>query len=763
MTNLISQTMETVPLRGAGVDRVDGPLKVAGAAHYPSDFNFPNLVYASLVRSTVAAGRIRSIDTSLAEVAPGVLTVITHKNAPRLRRGPSTLLGPTPPPPLQHDQVLHYGQYVAVVVAETGEQATAAARLVQVTYEETKAVLHLDDPEAKSRKNPLLETKRGNVVHGLVAAEVTIEETYTTPDQTNNPLGLFSTVANWDGNALTVHDTTQYPYNVRDVLARTFKVPKESVRVLAPFVGGGFGAGLRTWPHVILAALAARTVNRPVKLVLTRPQMFTAVGHRPHSVQQIKIGASRDGKLVAITHEATSPTALEDGILYPITMGTSAAYACPNVATSDTQVRLNIPCPGFMRAPGEAEGNFALESAIDELSYRLGMDPLELRRRNYADVHPQTGLPWSSKALRACYEMGAERFGWSRRTPEPRSMRDGRWLVGYGMACMSFNHYQARCQARASLRADGTAYVRSAATDIGTGTYTVMAQVAAEVLGLDVNHVQFDLGDSAMPMSPQAGGSGLTGALGSAVHNACVNLVHKILDLAKKDAGSPLQGLGIEDIVVHDGRICRATDPAQGEAYTSILARHTLDELTADGESAPSRAEMGVMIGSMAVSRLGRIGSAVVRSTHATVPAGPFGAKFVEVRIDPDLRLIRVARVVSVIDGGRILNEKLARSQIIGGTVGGIGMTLLEETLTDERTGRIANATFGDYLVAVNADVPDMEVLFVGEPDPMTPIGTKGIGEIGLVGIAAAISNAVYHATGIRIRELPITLEKLLD
>jgi xanthine dehydrogenase YagR molybdenum-binding subunit len=754
--------METVPLTGSGVDRVDGPLKVAGAAHYPSDFSFPNLAYAVLVGSTVAAGRISSIDTALAEAAPGVLTVITHTNAPRLRRGPSTLLGPTPPPPLQHDRVLHYGQYVAVVVAETAEQATAAARLVQVTYEETKAVLHLDDPEAKSRKNPLLQTKRGDAVHGLASAEVTVEETYTTPDETNNPLGLFSTVAFWEGNSLTVHDTTQYPYNVRDVLARTFRVPKERVRVLAPFVGGGFGAGLRTWPHVILAALAARTVNRPVKLVLTRPQMFTAVGHRPNSVQQIKIGASRDGKLVAIKHAATSPTAIEDAILYPITMGTSAAYACPHVATSDTQVRLNIPCPGFMRAPGECEGNFALESALDELSYRLGIDPLELRLRNYAEVHPQTGLPWSSKALRECYEVGAERFGWSHRNPEPRSMRDGRWLVGYGMAGVSFSHYQARCKARASLRADGTAYVRSAATDIGTGTYTVMTQVAAEVLGLDVSHVQFDLGDSNMPLSPQAGGSGLTGALGSAVHNACVNLVRRILDLAQKDAGSPLQGLGIEDMVVRDGRICRADDPARGEAYTDILARHKLDELTSDGESAPSRSEMGVMIGSVAVSRLGRFGSAVVRSTHATVPAGPFGAKFVEVRIDPDLGLIRVARVVSAIDGGRILNEKLATSQIIGGTVGGIGMALLEETLTDARTGRIANATFGDYLVAVNADVPDMEVLFVGEPDPMTPIGTKGIGEIGLVGIAAAIANAVYHATGIRIRELPITLEKLL-
>ena len=762
MTTLISATLEAVSVIGAGVDRVDGPLKVAGAAHYPADFSFPHMVHAVLVGSTVAAGRVRTIDTSLAEAAPGTLTVITHKNAPRLRRGPSTLLGPAPPPPFQHDRVLHYDQYLAVVVAETIEQATAAARLVAVTYDEAKAVLDLDDPAAKSSKNPLLEIKRGDTAQGLATADVTIDERYTTPDETNNPLGLFSTVAFWDGNSLTVHDTTQHPYNVRNVLARTFKVPKERVRVLAPFVGGGFGAGLRTWPHVVLAALAARTVNRPVKVVVTRPQMFTAVGHRPHTVQHIKIGANRDGRLVAIEHDATHPTAMEDGIIYPVTMATSAAYTCPNVASSDTQVRLNIPCPGMMRAPGECEGNFALESAIDEVSYRLGIDPLELRLRNYADVHPQTDLAWSSKALRACYAAGAERFGWSRRTPEPRSMRDGRWLVGYGMAGVSYSHYQANCKARASLRTDGTAYVRSAATDIGTGTYTVMTQLAAEVLGLDVCHVQFDLGDSDMPMSPQAGGSGLTGALGSAVHNACVQLVRKFLDLAKTDAGSPLRDLGMEDIVVHNGRICRADDPSRGEAYTDILARHTLDELSADGESAPSRAEMGAMIGSLAVTRLGRLGSAIVRATHATLPAGAFGAKFVEVHVDPDLGLIRVTRVVSAIDGGHILNEKLATSQIIGGTVGGIGMALLEETLSDAKTGRIANATFGDYLVAVNADVPDMEVLFVGEPDPMTPIGTKGIGEIGIVGIAAAISNAVYHATGIRIRELPITLDKLV-
>jgi CO/xanthine dehydrogenase Mo-binding subunit len=526
---------------------------------------------------------------------------------------------------------------------------------------------------------------------------------------------------------------------VRAALAGAFGIPQGSVRVLAPFVGGGFGAGLRVWPHVILTALAARTVDRPVKLVLTRPQMFTGVGHRPTTIQQIKLGATSSGELIALDHQATSSVAMEDDNIEPVAAGSAAAYACPNVAARDQQVRLNIPAPGSMRAPGEGEGNFALESALDELAYALGMDPLQLRLRNYAGTHPQFGLPWSSKALRACYQQGAERFGRSRRTPQVGSMRQGDWLVGYGMAGVSYFWYQVPCQARASIGRDGTALVRSAATDIGTGTYTVMTQLSAELLGLGLDQVRFDLGDTDMPMAPQAGGSGLTAALGSAVYAACRQLVRAFLDTVKDDPDSPLRGCGLDEVRVADGRIHRTDNPEQGEAYTDILARHGLDELTADGDSAPPRPQ--------------DVGMA---------PAGAFGAKFVEVRVDPDLGLVRVARVVSAIDGGRILNEKLARSQIIGGTVGGIGMALLEETTSDPGTGRIANATLGNYLVAVNADVPDLEVLFVGEPDRFNPIGVKGIGEIGLVGIAAAIANAVYHATGRRIRSLPITIDQLL-
>jgi xanthine dehydrogenase YagR molybdenum-binding subunit len=698
---------QTAGLVGAGVDRVDGPAKVTGAARYPADFGFANLAYAVLVQSTVAAGRIRRMDTAAAEGAPGVLTVITHRNAPRLARAQGGL-GIGPPPPLQDDRVVHHGQHIAVVVAQTLEQAAAAARLVQTEYEPAEPLLDLDDPRAERVENASgRDVSRGDVAAGLAAAEVTVTVTYTTPVQTNNPLGLFATTAYWDGDLLTVHDSTQGPAFVRAALAEAFGLPEAAVRVLAPFVGGAFGAGLRTWPHVVLAALAARVADRPVKLVLSRAQMFTSVGYRPPTVQHLQVAARRTGELVAIDHEGIEPTALEDSYAESLTRATAVLYDCPNLSGRTRQVRLNVACPTWMRGPGEAPGVFALECALDELACELGMDPVELRLRNYAEVHPQTGRPWSSKALRACYEQGAERFGWARRTPEPRSMRRGRLLVGYGMASAYYGYVQVPCQARASLGLDGVAVVRSAATDIGPGTYTVMTQVAADALGLPLEQVRFELGDSTMPPAPLQGGSGLTAALGNAVHDACRQLRRAFAEL-----GPP------------------------GETYPAILARHGLAELSADGASA--------------------------RRRDSGLEPGIFAAKFAEVEADPDLGLVRVTRFVAAVDGGRILNPKTAASQIIGGTAGGIGMALLEQTVSDPGTGRIANATFGDYLVAVNADVPDIDVIFVGDPDPINPIGVKGIGEVAIVGVAPAIANAVFHATGRRIRSLPISAEQLL-
>jgi CO/xanthine dehydrogenase Mo-binding subunit len=731
-------TRETII--GDPVDRVDGPLKVTGAAPYPSDFTFPDLTHAVLVQSTIAAGRISSIDAAAAEAAPGVLAVITHENAPALADAPLTPLGPPPPFPFKDNRILHQGQHVAVVVARTREQAAAAARLVEISYEEVAPVLSIADPRA-----PVLldrwgqDVDRGDVTAALASAEVVYDETFTTAAVTNNPMGLFATVARWDGNRLIVHDSSQDPMSARRALATVFGLPETDVRVLVPYLGGGFGAGLRTWPHVILTALAARVVGRPVKLVLTRPQMFTSVGHRPQTRQRVRLGATRDGRLMAVDHEGTSTIgAVDDGGVEPVAQVTGNAYSCPNVATHDRRARLHIPSPHWMRGPGTTEGNFAVESALDELSYTLRIDPIELRLHNYAEVHPGSGRPWSSKALRECYHAGAERFGWARRTPGTGSMRDGNWLVGYGMAGVTFTSGQAPCQATVSVRRDGTAHVRSAATDLGTGTYTIATQVTAELLGLDIDQVHVEIGDSDLPFAPYSGGSGMATSMSGAIQDAVGKLVRAFLDVAAADESSPLRGRSPDDVTITNGGIHVIDDSSIGETYADILARHGLPELTAHGERDPR-----------------------VNAREPTAN-GSFAAWFAEVRVDADLGLLRVARIVSAVDAGRILNEKLARSQIIGGAVMGIGMTMLEETVFDHETGRIANATFGDYLIPANADVPDLDVAFVGTPDTARPLGIKGIGEIGVVGVSAAIANAVYHATGRRIRSLPITVEQLL-
>jgi xanthine dehydrogenase YagR molybdenum-binding subunit len=725
---------------GDPVDRVDGPLKVTGAAPYPSDFTFPGLTHAVVVQSTIAAGTIRGLDAAEAEAVPGVLAVITHENAPALAEGPMTPLGPSPPFPLRDNRIVHRGQHVAVVVARTREQARAAARLVRIGYEETAAVLGIGDPRAPVLVNKWgLDVDRGDVTAALASAEVTYDETFSTAAVTPNPMGLFATVARWDGDRLTVHDASQDPMLVRKTLAAVFDLPETDVRVLVPYLGGGFGAGLRVWPHVILAALAARIVGQPVKLVLTRPQMFTSVGHRPETRQRVRLGATRDGRLVAVDHESTSTIgALDDGGVEPVPQTTGNAYSCPNVATHDRRARLHIPSPHWMRAPGAAQGNFAMESALDELSYTLGLDPIELRLRNYTEVHPGSGRPWSSKALRECYHAGAERFGWARRTPETGSMRDGNWLVGYGMAGVTFTPGQAPCQASVSIRRDGTAYVRSAATDLGTGTYTVATQVTAELLGLDIDQVQVEIGDSDLPFAPYSGGSGMATSLSGAIQDAVGKLVQAFLDVVANDESSPLRGRRAAEVTTTEGGIYVTGAPSIGETYGDMLARHGLAEITADGERDP-------------------------RANGASEPpSGSFAARFAEVRVDPELGLVRVTRIVSALDAGRIINEKLARSQMIGGAVMGIGMTMLEETVFDHETGRIANATFGDYLIPAHADVPDLDVVFVGTPDMVRPLGIKGIGEIAIVGVSAAIANAVYHATGRRIRSLPITVEQLL-
>jgi len=696
---------------GDPLDRVDGPLKVRGAAPYASDVTYADLAHAAFVQSTIAAGRIRGIDTSRAESVPGVLVVVTHENAPALADAPSRPFFPGARFPLRDDEILHHGQYVAMIVADSRERAVEAARLVAVEYEPAAAVLGIENPAAAMLRNPWkLEVVRGDVNTALRSAEVTLDETYHIAAETNNPMGLFCTVARWEGDELEVHESTQWPLLIRQTLATMFGLTETSVRVLAPYVGGGFGAGLRAWPHTALTALAARVIGRPVKTVLSRPQMFTSVGHRPETRQRVRLGASRDGRLVAIDHEGVATRAIQDDSVEPLTMATASSYACPNVATHDVQVLLNIPSPNAMRGPGAVEGNFAIESALDELSYRLGIDPVELRLLNYAEVHPQSGLPWSSKALRDCFHVGVERFGWSKRNPHVGSMRNGHQLVGYGMAGATYEWYSTPCKAKITVGRDGRARVQSAATDIGTGTYTIATQLTAELLGIDVTQVEVAIGDSDMPLAPQSGGSGLAIALSGAIESAATNLREK------------LEALGSMRV---------------GESFADILGRHGLDELSADGEVTPNPEGAGM------------------------APSPAFAAHFAEVHVDADLGVLRVARMVAVIDGGRILNQKLARSQIMGAVVMGIGMALLEETIFDG-TGRVANATFADYLIPVNADVPDIDITFVGEPDRFNAVGIKGIGEIGIIGVAAAIANAVYHATGRRLRSLPITLDRLL-
>jgi CO/xanthine dehydrogenase Mo-binding subunit len=725
---------------GDPVDRIDGPLKVTGAAPYPSDFTFPDLTHAVLVQSTIAAGTIRGIDAATAEATPGVLAVITHENAPALAEAPMHPFGPPPPFPLRDNRIVHHGQHVAVVIARTREQALEAAQLVQIDYVEDPPVLSIDDPRATVVLNRWdQDVDRGDVTAALACADVVYDETFTTAAVTNNPMGLFATVARWEGDRLTVHDTSQDPMFARKTLATVFDLPETDVRVLVPYLGGGFGAGVRTWSHVILTALAARVVGRPVKLVLTRPQMFTSVGHRPETRQRVRLGATCDGRLVAVSHESISTIgALDDRGAESVTQVTGNAYCCPNVATHDRRTRLHIPSPHWMRAPGTAQGNFAVESALDELSYTLRIDPIELRLRNYTEVHPGSGRPWSSKALQECYHAGAERFGWARRTPETGSMRDGNWLVGYGMAGVTFTPGQAPCQASVSIRRDGTAHVRSAATDLGTGTYTIATQVTAELLGLDIDQVHIEIGDSDLPPAPYSGGSGMATSLSGAIQDAVGKLAQALLDIVAHDEASPLRSRRADEVTTTKGGVHVVGAPWIGETYADIFARHPLPEITADGERNP------------------RVNGA------SQPPSGSFAAWFAEVRIDAELGVLRVARIVSAVDAGRILNEKLARSQIIGGAVMGIGMTMLEETVFDHKTGRIVNATFGDYLIPVNADVPDLDVVFVGTPDTVRPIGIKGIGEIGVVGVSAAIANAVYHATGRRIRSLPITVEQLL-
>lgn len=740
---------------GKPVERVDGRLKVTGGARYAAEFKVANVAHAVLVMSTIASGSIRSIDTKDASSAPGVLQVLTHLNAPKLNfpERPKVFDDYVAPvfgrslPVLQDKTIYFNSQPIAVVVAETLEQAEYAATLVKVVYDEGKPATSLEAEMARAfppqegliKESP---TERpADVVRGdpdaLSKAEVVIDETFTIPIEHHNPMELLSTIAEWSNGKLTLHDKTQWVPNTQGYMAMVFGLREEDVRVISPFVGGAFGSSLRPWAHPVVAAMAARAVRRPVKLVVKRQQMFTSHGHRPYTVQRVALGAGRDGKLTAIVHEGYAQTSLYEENTESLVNASRMLYASPNCITKYRLVRGNIQTPLYMRGPGESSGVFALDSALDELAYKLKIDPLEMRIRNHADKDPSNGLPWSSKSLLECYRRGAEAFGWSRRNPEPRSMRDGRYLIGMGMATGTYPMYRMPASARARVLSDGTAVVQSSASDMGPGTWTTMKIVGAEALAMDLSRVKSELGDSILPKASVHGGSGTTASVGSAVHEACLAVRAKLLNLASNDSRSPLHGATETQVTFKDGRIFLTNEPARGESYNDILRRNRMDSIEATVDSKPDEERKFSM--------------------HA------FCAHFIEVRVDADLGMPRVSRAVTACGAGRIMNEKTALSQLTGGVVGGIGMALLEETLMDHRMGRIVNASLGEYHVPVNADIPSLQAFFVEEQDDhVNPLGAKGIGEVSYVGIAAAVANAVFHATGKRIRQLPITLDKLI-
>jgi xanthine dehydrogenase YagR molybdenum-binding subunit len=734
------------PLTGRPLDRVDGRLKVTGQARYAAEVAVANVVHAVIVGSAIAKGAVASIDVRAAGSAPGVLTVLTHENAPKLP-GATKKVGQVDRvlQLLQDARVLYADQPVAVVVADTLERAQYAASLVAVRYDQAPPVAeidgHLDEAYAPASAGPgrEVDSKRGDTDRALASAKVKVEATYTTPVENHNPMEPHATIAVWQGSDhVTLYDATQGIFGVRNKVAAVFDLPPDNVRVINKYVGGGFGCKGTPWSHVVLATMAAKVVGRAVKLVLTRQQMFALVGHRPKTIQSLALGAGEGGKLVALRHHCVSETSTFDEFVEPSAVVSRMLYACPNVDTQHRLVRIDVGTPTFQRAPGESTGTFALESAMDELAVALDIDPLELRLRNYAEVDPQDNKPWSSKSLRACYAEGAKRFGWSRRTPRPRSMRDGRWLVGWGMATATYPAGQSPSSAVARLRPDGTVRVQAGTQDLGTGTYTIMTQIAADALGLPIERVQFDLGDTAFPETPGSGGSRTAASTGSAVQAACVALRKKLTQMAVADPASSLHGVPEGDVDAADGVLFARANPSRRDAWADVVKRSGQPEIAVPAHTEEKADRKNF-------------------STHS------FGADFAEVKVDEDLGAMRVTRFVGAFAAGKILNAKTARSQFLGGIVWAIGLALEEYTVRDPRSARVVTRDLADYHVPVNADVPDIDVVWIAEDDPhVNDVGAKGIGEIGITGAGAAIANAVFHATGRRIRDLPITLDKLL-
>jgi xanthine dehydrogenase YagR molybdenum-binding subunit len=730
---------------GDPVVRVDGKLKVTGAAKYAAEFDVSNAAYAVMVTSTIANGRIQRMETAQAQAAPGVLTIMTSANAPKLPQGGK---GAVHPPAgrvlsLLQDDLVHYNnQPIAVVVAETINQAMYAASLIRVRYQAAPAKLDFEAGFATSHPgghgHDPADISAGKLSAGLASAEVKVDEVYRTPMQTHNPMEPHATIAQWDGEKLTVHDATQYISGEKQTLARALGLPDDNVRVICPFTGGGFGCKGSTWSHVVLAAMAAKVVQRPVKLPVERPQMFGPVGGRPQTHQHIVLGAKRDGTLTAIQHDVYTHTSVIEDFVEPSSNVTRMLYASPVIETSQRLVPLTVGTPTFQRAPGESTGTFALEIAMDELAVKLNMDPVALRLKNYAEKDPTSNKPFSSKNLRQCYTQGAERFGWSKRTPTPRATKQGHYLIGWGMATATYSANRSAASAMVQFEPNGRVTVACGSQDLGTGTYTIMAQVAAATLNMPIALMDAKLGDSILPKAPVSGGSQSAASVTPAVQTAAKQAQLKLLTAAVVDSASPLHGADPQNLDFKNGRIIFKDKPDSGETFTAFLRRNGNKPLGAMASAEPDQ-------------------DTEQYSTHS------WGATFAEVAVDEKLGMVRVRRVVGVYDVGTLLNEKTGKSQLIGGIVWAVSFALHEETHVDSRNGRVVNNNLAEYHVPVNADIGEIDVSVLGIPDTkFNPLGGRGIGEIGITGASAAVANAIYHATGKRLRTAPITPDLLI-
>lgn len=738
---------------GRAVDRIDGPAKTTGEARFAAEYPYPGLAYAALVHATIPRGRITAIDTAAARAVRGVIDVLTHENAPPMKPAPkvsfldlSSLASGTSVNYLATDEVHWNGQPVAVVVAETPETARYAASLVRPAYQELPAAVDFaaEERNAVPQKSSLLAeaaADKGDAPAALAAAPHSVDLTFTTPPHTHNAIEPHATTAVWDGDRLTLHEGTQNMPWLRKHLAQRFGVPEKSIRVLSPYVGGGFGGKGSVWAGTLLAVLAARATGRPVRLALTREGVYHTVGGRTPSTQRVALGADAEGRLSALIHTSVSRTGRIGGMPENITGGSRHLYAAPNIHLRQSTVPLDLLANTFMRAPGESIGTFALESAVDELAWELGMDPVELRMRNEPERDPVGGQRFAHRMLREAYALGAERFGWRERDPRPGAMRDGRWLVGMGVATAYHPSMRMTASVTIRLSVDGTVVVRCGMHEIGVGAATAQAQIAADELGVPLESVRVESGDSDLPPGPGAGGSMQTASVAAGVLDACAKLKRTVLGLARRAPGSPLRGRKLEDLEARDGGLYHA---GRGQTYAEILA--------GAGRGHVEAAVKGNMLGFMVQT---------LRDRRKWVKAAS-GAQFCEVRVDPDTFEVRVSRWLGVFDVGRVINARTAASQLRGGIVMGIGMALSEQTLIDHRTGRIMNPSLAEYHVPVHADIPHIDVQYLNEPDPTMPLGLLGVGEVGITGVAAAVANAVRHATGKRVLDLPITLDKLL-